>query len=154
MLEMIQQEFPEIFTKHKKLTKRQPKIYVCSCGNEFNKTKKYNVGGLGFGIPYCEKCGNKAFTSKAYIVWSRMENNQIEEEDFILKMLGDHGQLNKEDLMAKLKENFPNTSGRALGFLVYYGYLNVDKKLRDEDGIIKYSINDQKNNKKRYEKLI
>jgi NAD-dependent SIR2 family protein deacetylase len=153
MLEKIKTEFPELYTQKNKLRKTSPKRFQCECGNEFNKTQSVRYGGIGFSIPRCEECGKKAKETKAFIVWTRMIDNQIEEEDFILELVKMHKTIVKEEVQTKTKSVFKNSRGKALSHLVYFGYLQVDKEKRDINGIVEYSINDKKNSNNRYERI-
>ncbi|MCK1999889.1 hypothetical protein MZM54_00645 [[Brevibacterium] frigoritolerans] len=153
MLSRIKNEFPELFTIKGMLKKVAPKRYKCECGNEFNQTKTINFGGIGFSIATCNKCQKKAKESIAYIIWMRMVNNQIEHEDFILDVVRKSATITKEDLNLEVNNQFKNYTGKALSHLVYFGYLNVNIRKRDELGIIEYSINLNKDNTNRYERI-
>lgn len=153
MLNQIKDEFPELFTKKGTLSKAAPKRYICACGNQFNKTKSISFGGIGFAIPTCDNCYAKAKESIAYIIWTRMSNNQIEHEDFILELAKDRLTIEKSELQDILAKHFPKYDGKALSHLVYYGYLKVDIEKRDNFGIIEYSLNANKDRNKRYERI-
>lgn len=153
MLSTVKEEFPEIYTKAGKLRKQEPKRFLCSCGHAFNKTKNTRVGGFVFGSPICEKCGNRAKEAKSYSVWKRMIDGQIEIEDFILNVVTEHPSIEKEELMKKVEDAFPKHHANALGHLVYFGYLEVDKEKRDTMNRVEYTINPNKNLSKRYERI-
>lgn len=152
MLSVVKKEFPELFTKKGVVRKTEPKRYKCQCGNTFNKVKRYNMGGLGFGIPVCSECGERAEKSVTNKIWSRLINHQIEQEDFILNAVMNNPSISKEQLNSLLNEKFA-TKTNALGHLVYFGYLPVDKEKRDTLKIIEYKINKEKDLLHRYEKL-
>lgn len=154
MKDRIKNDFPELYTKKGILTKTAPKRYECSCGNRFNKTKSISFGGLGFAIPTCDNCKNRAKLSVSYGIWNRMINNQIEHEDFILELVESRTAIEKIELEDALHKHFPKYDGWALSYLVYYGYLEVDKEKRDNSGEIIYSLNLDKDRYTRYEKNI
>lgn len=152
MLSVVKNEFPDLYTKRGLVRKTEPKRYKCKCGNSFNKIQRFNVGGLGFGIPVCTECGERAEKSVANKIWSRLINHQIEQEDFILNAVIDNPSISKEQLNTLLNEKFA-TKTNALGHLVYFGYLTVDKEKRDTLKIIEYKINKEKDLLHRYEKM-
>lgn len=151
MMSKVKDEFPDIYTKQGKIRKREPKKYKCDCGHSFSRLKTVgDFGGIKFGSPICPGCGNKAKDNLSHNVWKRAINGQFEEEDFILNTVKEHGLITKEDLQEILSNKFGNNTN-ALGTLVYFGYLNVDAKKRDDLGIIEYSINPKKSLESRYE---
>ncbi|KXY51332.1 hypothetical protein AT268_33165 [Bacillus cereus] len=152
MLSVVKKEFPELYTKRGVVKKQKPKQFKCDCGNEFNKTKKVNFGWVGFAIPVCSECGGKAKKSVLYNIWKRMINNQIEQEDFILNVVMSNPSISKERIQMLLAEKF-DESREALGYLVYFGYLQVDKEKRDTLKHIEYTVNQEKDLSHRYEIL-
>ena len=151
MIFRMKDEFPELFTKQGFLKKREPKKYKCSCGHTFSKTKKTNIlMGIQFAIPLCDVCGEKGTDNIAYNVWVRLNNKQMEQEDFILNTVNKHGTITKEEVERKLSNSFLKKTD-ALSTLVYYGYLQVDAVKRDKWNMIEYSINPNKELDKRYE---
>lgn len=153
MLLKIPVEYPELYTKKGELSKREPKKYICECGHAFNKTQKLNFPGIGFAIPVCTECGNKGKASTAHGIWKRMKNRQIEQEDYILEVVTERSSIQYEELEQIMRARFEGYSGEALRYLVYFGYMNVDKELRDNQGIVVYSINRKKDLVARYENL-
>lgn len=152
MLPNVKKEFPELFTQKGELKKREPKRYRCHCGHEFSKTKLVKLPGITFGVAACDKCSGKGKESDSYSVWKRMVNNQIEQEDFILKTVQKHPSISKEELEILIKGQFKKDT-HALGHLVYFGYLKVDDEKRNQHGQIEYTINPKKNLSKRYERI-
>lgn len=152
MLSTVKNDFPELFTQKGELRKQKPKRFQCKCGHKFNKTKSVRLGGIGFGIPNCDKCGEKAKESTSYSVWKRMINNQIEQEDFILNVVIEKPSILKEDLQAIINEKF-SIDAHALGHLVYFGYLQVDANKRDTMNRVEYTINPNKNLSARLERI-
>lgn len=135
--------FPELYTKRGKLIKREPKKYECTnCGNKFSKTRDVTLGGIGFGFKDCDKCGHKGVDSKPYNVWVRMSKGQIKQEDYILNEVKFRQKVLLDDLQETLKLRFDNKTD-AIGTLVYFGYLEVNKEKRDIENIIEYSLGDK-----------
>lgn len=151
MMSNLIKEFPEIHTKQGKLKKRQPEKYICDCGNKFSRLKTTgNFGGLKFGSPICSECGRRAKDNLSYNVWKRASLGQVEQEDFILNTVKEYGAITKDKLEVLILKRFQKDK-KALGNLVYFGYLNVNMEKRDKLGIIEYTINPEKNLEKRYE---
>lgn|GEM_PF-6531402 len=149
----IKDLFPELYTKKGKLIKREPYKYECiNCRNSFNKTRTIKIGGIGFGIKECAVCGNKGKDSISYNIWKRASRGEIEQEDFILNLVVERGVIDKEVLLDKVYEKFGFISD-AIGTLVYFGYLTVDKEKRDTYGIIEYSIGDKTDIENRFEAI-
>lgn len=149
MYSEVKNLFPELYTRRGTLTKREPKKYVCSCGHTFNRTVSLRVGGIVFGQKTCEKCGKRATDSTAYNVWKRMVNGQVEQEDFILNTVKSSKTMIKEELKEQLNKQF-TSSTNALITLVYFDYLLVNESKRENEGIIEYTVNLNKDLNKRY----
>lgn len=154
MLPKVKEEFPELFTQKGVIRKTAPKRYQCKCGHAFNQTKTVSVGGIGFGILACSKCGERVKESTSYNVWNRLVSGQIEKEDILLDLVTTHDTILKDDLLILAEKQLPGVKTNALGFLVYYGYLKVDEEKRNNSNIIEYSINEKKNAERRYEKIV
>lgn len=155
MLSSVKEEFPEIFTKVKGTLRKNgvKRFNFDHCGHSSDSAKGSLFMSALLGIKQCKKCGGDVKESIAYSVWKRMLDNQIEEEDFILNMVQEHGVILKDDLKAMIESRYGKDDSEALGFLCYFGYLNVDRDKRDNLGIIEYSINSDKNLSKRYERI-
>lgn len=153
MVSKVKETFPELYTKRGELSKREPKKYQCSCGHPFFKLKTtLRLPGITFASPICEQCGKKAKENIAYNIWKRMENHQLEQEDFILNTVAERTVIEKKELESLLAEQFQETT-QALGTLVYFGYLIVDAQKRDEEGVVEYRINSLKDLENRYEHI-
>lgn len=154
MLGYLKEDFPELFTKKGKMTRQEPKKYICEAGHEFNRTQSLTIDGITFGRIICPKCNRKGQRKVSYAVWRRATTGQMEVEDFILQMIDKRKNVRQDHVYMELEENFgPNYNQAALGFLVYHGYLKVDQALKGEHNIIRYSINPEKDWKKRYENV-
>lgn len=137
--------FPELYTTKGTLRKLEPKKYICNrCGKKHSKTFALNFTGIGFAIPRCPNCNAEGKENnrenKELNVWTRMVNGQIKEEDLILNTVFQNGIITKEKLESVIKMDFNNPTRKSIGYLVYWGYLAVDKKLREDEGIIQYSL--------------
>lgn len=144
MLSRVRLEYPGIYTTKGKLKSREPKKYICDCGNGFSSLKStFVTSGMKFGSPICKECGKKAKDNIEFNIWKRMVNDQIEQEDCIINIVMEHGCIQKETLDSLIKERFANKTN-ALGTLVYFGYLLVDKEKRDGTGVVEYSVNNKK----------
>ena len=106
--------------------------------------------GIVFGSPLCKKCGKKAHHNVSYNVWTRMVNQQIDQEDYILNVVKEKGQIEKEELTMLLDEKYEVVTN-ALGHLVYYGYLKVDPTKKEKFNCIEYSVTTEKSLETRYE---
>jgi hypothetical protein len=161
MLPKIKIDFPELYTKTGKLRKKEPYRFKCDCGNEFNK--KTATGRnlvMTFATSRCKLCGSKAKETAAYNVWKRMINNQIEQEDFILKVVSANPFILRERLETIVESVFQKDNNtlfkkdvNALGHLVYFGYIKVNEHKRDVMKVIEYTINENKELSKRYERI-
>ena len=151
MFSKVKELFPELYTKRGELIKREPKKYKCkNCGDEFSKTEKVTLSGITFGFKTCDKCGHKGEDSISYNVWVRMKKDQVQQEDYILNEIAARGTILKDELQDLLNSKFNNKTD-ALGTLVYFGYLIVDKEKRDKHGIIEYSLGNKENFENRFE---
>lgn len=153
MLERIKSEFPELYTKTGKFSKKEPKRYKCECGHTFNRTKNKRIGGIGFGFIVCEECGEKGKRNEVHGIWKRMINNQIEQEDFLLKTIKEHKEISKETLSELATKEFEEVTREALGSLCYFGYLMIQKKNVNGVETIHYSIKEGVDTESRYQTL-
>lgn len=152
MLPTVKSEFPNLFTKKGVLKKKAPIRFDCTCGHHFTKTSTARLLDLVFSIHTCPECGKRVKESPNFSVWKRMMDHQIEAEDFILETVLNRGAILKDDLKPLIQERF-GKENRALGFLVYFGYLKVDIEKRDTLNIVEYTINPEKVLNKRYERI-
>lgn len=153
-MEYVRKDFPQLFTKTGKFSEREPKKYICTAGHEFNRTRKLTIDGFVFGRMICPKCNQKGERRKEYGIWKRVTTGQLEVEEQILRILDKRKNVIKEHLQLELDEYFGTDYNQdALGFLVYFGYLKVDTFLKDNHDIIRYSINQEMDWKKRYEHI-
>ena len=153
MLPRVRKEFPELYTNKGELRKREPMRYKCDCGNSFSEMKKVNYNGYVIMYPICNLCGEKANLSTSYKVWKRMVNKQIEQEDFILKVVNNNPFITKTSIQRLMKMQFENDVN-ALAHLVYFGYLKVNEEKRDRLDILEYTVNSKKDLTSRYENII
>lgn len=159
MLPHIKVEFPELYTKKGTFRKRSPRRYECPCGNLDLKKTKTRLSSMVFTSQTCRNCSERVKETEIYHIWERMKRNQIEQEDFILQTVHEHKHIVKKELEELLYEKFRRDTNvlraiNPLGFLVYYNYLRVDALLREEHGVIEYSINPNKELSKRYERIV
>lgn len=154
MFKRMKSEFPELYTKTGKLSKKKPKHFVCECGHTFNRTQNQTVGGFKIGVIICEECGNSGKKNVAHDVWERMMNTQMQQEDFLLEVIKERGSIEKKELIQLQEEAFPGNyesyERKALGYLCYFGYLNVKKEVTNDKNLFYYSINPEIDTDSRY----
>lgn len=154
MFERMKNEFPELYTKTGKLSKRSPKRFICECGHTFNRYRTQTVGGFKLGVLVCDECGELGKRNPAYSIWERMVSTQMQQEDFLIEIIKEKGSIEKKELIQLQEKAFPDTcesyERTALGYLCYFSFLKVQKKIIDGEKVFSYSINPEIDTDRRY----